>query len=218
MRLAAALPVLLVALAACGGRGSDEPPGLLDGIPQDGLVLGDPDAPVTLVEFADLQCPYCARFSRTTLPAIVAEYVRPGHVRLVFRGVAFLGPDSGEALRAVLAAGLQGKLWQLAELLYEAQGRENSGWVTDELLLELGGRVDGLDVERMMAERDSDAVDLELERARAAAIQAGIEGTPSFWAGPTDEPLRLLAAGAAPAPIFRSVLNAVLGEPSAKAA
>ena len=216
----AALSLLLVALAACGGGSgeSGEPRGLLDGIPQDGVVLGEPDAPVTLVEFADLQCPYCARFAGTAFPAIVREYVRSGEVRLVFRGVVFLGPDSEEALRAVLAAGQQGKLWQLVERLYEAQGPEGSGWVTDELLRRLGGSIDGLDVERMLAERTSRAVEVELALAREAAARARVDATPTFWAGPTDGPLRLLGKGAADAAVFRSALDALLGGPAAEAA
>jgi len=216
----AALSLLLVALAACGGGGreSGEPRGLLDGIPQDGVVLGEPDAPVTLVEFADLQCPYCARFAGTAFPAVVREYVRSGEVRLVFRGVVFLGPDSEEALRAVLAAGQQGKLWQLVELLYAHQGPENSGWVTDDLMRELGGGVEGLDVERMMAERTSEAVEVELALAAQAADRARVDGTPIFWVGPTDEPLHLLAKGAAEAAVFRSALDGLLGKTAREAA
>ena len=67
---------------------------LFAGIPQHGNVLGSPKAPVTLVEYADLQCPYCAYWSRSTFPVLVRDYVRPGRVKLVFRGLAFLGPDS----------------------------------------------------------------------------------------------------------------------------
>jgi protein-disulfide isomerase len=216
---AAAFSLLVLALAACGGAGeSDEPRGLLDGIPQEGVVLGDPDAPVTLVEFADLQCPYCARFTRTAFAVIVEEFVRTGEVRLVFRGVAFLGPDSEKALRAVLAAGQQRKLWQLVELLYAHQGPENSGWVTDELVRELGGGVEGLDVERRMAERTSEAVEVELALAAQAADRARVDGTPTFWVGPTDEPLRLLAKGAAEAAAFRSALAGLLGETAREAA
>jgi protein-disulfide isomerase len=61
------------------------------GIPQQGAALGDPNAEVTLVEYADLQCPYCAKWSRQALPVLVDEYVRTGKVRIVFRGLAFLG-------------------------------------------------------------------------------------------------------------------------------
>lgn len=217
---AAALSLLLLALAACGGGTpeSDEPRGLLDGIPQDGVVLGEPDAPVTLVEFADLQCPYCARFSATAFPAVVEEYVRSGEVRLVFRGVVFLGPDSEEALRAVLAAGQQGKLWHLVELLYETQGPEGSGWVTDELLRRVGRRVEGLDVERMLDERVSEAVEVELALAREAASRARVNATPTFWAGPTGGTLRFLGKGAAEAAVFRSVLEGLLGDPAVEAA
>jgi protein-disulfide isomerase len=59
---------------------------LFRGVPQNGITLGSPKAPVTLVEFADLQCPYCADWARDALPTVVQEYVRTGRVRLVFRG------------------------------------------------------------------------------------------------------------------------------------
>src|SRR5207248_5606750 len=134
------------------------PADLLDGIPQRGLDLGDPDAPVTLVEYADLQCPYCAYWSRTTFPVLVRDYVRPGKVKLVFRGLAFLGPDSREALQVALAASAQNRLWDMVERLYAVQGPENSGWVDERLLRAIGESVPGLDVERMLAESSSEAV------------------------------------------------------------
>ena len=112
---------------------------LLRGIPQDGIALGWPKAPVTLVEFADLQCPYCARWARDAFPTIVDEYVRPGRVRLVFRGLAFVGPESDTALRATLAAGEQDRLWNVVHVLYANQGPENAGWVTNDLLRGVGG-------------------------------------------------------------------------------
>ncbi len=93
---------------------------LLAGIPQAGAVLGSPTAPVTLVEYADLQCPYCAVWAREVLPAVVGEHVRTGRLRIVFRGLAFIGPESETALRTALAAGGQGKLWNVVELLYRA--------------------------------------------------------------------------------------------------
>ena len=103
-------------------------------IPRNGIALGSPQAPVTLVEFADLQCPYCARWSRDAFPTIVDEYVRAGRVRVVFRGLSFVGPESNTALRAALAAGEQNRLWDVVHGLYLGQGAENSGWVSERLL------------------------------------------------------------------------------------
>jgi protein-disulfide isomerase len=100
---------------------------LFRGIPQTLNVLGKPNATVTMVEFADLQCPFCRDYAVSALPALVEEYVRPGKTKLVFSGMHFLGPDSEKALRAVYAAGLQGRLWHYLDLLYKSQGAENSG-------------------------------------------------------------------------------------------
>ena len=71
--------------------------------PRTGTAIGSPDAPVTLVEFADLQCPFCAQWATDAFPDLVEEYVRPGRLRIEFRGLAFIGPDSEKALRAALS-------------------------------------------------------------------------------------------------------------------
>ncbi len=97
---------------------------LLDGIPQEGAVLGRPDAPATLVEDGDVQCPYCAAWASGALPELVRDYVRPGKLRIEFRGLAFVGPESDTGLRAALAAGEQRKLWNVVDLLYQNQGPE----------------------------------------------------------------------------------------------
>src|SRR6185503_9216356 len=86
---------------------------MLDGVPQDGTALGSAGAPVTLVEYADLQCPYCAQWARDALPTLVEDYVRAGRLRIVFHGLAFIGPDSEKALRTAVAAGREGHLWEI---------------------------------------------------------------------------------------------------------
>src|SRR5262249_21736221 len=132
--LAAALIVASQVGASEATRAAPPPqPSLFAGIPQHGAALGNPRAAVTLVEYADLQCPYCAQWRRGGLPRIVSEYVRGGRVRLVFRGLAFLGADSELALRKVVAAGAENKQWNLLDERYRRQGYENSGWVSDEL-------------------------------------------------------------------------------------
>ena len=96
-------------------------------------MLGNPNAPVTMQEFADLQCPGCDQYMTTAFPDIVRQYVRTGKVKVEWKGIAFIGPDSEKGLRFVNAAGQQDKLWNVAELIYRNQGTENSGWVTNEL-------------------------------------------------------------------------------------
>ena len=182
---------------------------LLRGIPQDGIALGDPKAPVTLVEYADLQCPYCAAWARDAFPAIVDEYVRTGKVRIVFRGLAFLGPDSETALRAALSAGEQGALWNLVHGLFSSQGAENAGWVTDDLLRGLG-RGAAIDADRMLEQTYSPAVEREFAAAQAAAERVGVPGTPFFQAGPTGGALEPLHARALDAETFRAELDRLL--------
>src|SRR5579872_219296 len=98
---------------------------IFGGIPQHGIVLGNPNAPVTVVEFADLQCPYCMHFTTDQLPAFVQQDVRTGKAKLEFRGLAFVGPDSLRGLRAANAAAQQNKLWTFIDILYSNQGTEN---------------------------------------------------------------------------------------------
>ena len=178
------------------------------GVPQNGITLGSPKAPVTLVEYADLQCPYCADWARDALPTIVQEYVRTGRVRLVFRGLSFIGEQSDTALRAALAAGEQDRLWDVLHGLFLHQGAENSGWVTDSLLRSFGGT--GLDTERMLDSTHSSWVEGQLLAARNAATAIGVPGTPYFQAGPTGGALEHLNVSALDADAFRRELDRLL--------
>ena len=182
----------LIAASVIGTRGGEpaqadqlspnDAPVLLQGIPQSGPALGRRDAPVTLVEFADPQCPYCAQWSGQAFPELVRNYVRPGKVRVIFAGLAFIGPDSDEALRFALAAGRQGKLWQVMDLLYANQGAENSGWVSQDVLREIGAAVPGLDVERALRETQSQEVESQLAAAKDLQARLGVNSTPAFAA------------------------------------
>ncbi len=182
---------------------------LFRGIPQRLNQLGDPKAPVTMIEFADLQCPFCRDYAVDALPAIVKEYVRPGKVRLVFGGIAFLGPDSETALRAVYAAGLQNRLWNFADLLYRNQGPENSGWVTDGLLRAVGESIPGLDLGALMAARQSQEVDAAIAAMQQQARNARVDSTPTFFAGKTGGTLEQVAVSSLTADAFRPTLDAL---------
>jgi protein-disulfide isomerase len=152
----------------------------LDGIPQSGDVLGNPDATVTMTVFEDLQCPICKAWTTEGQQDVVTEYVQPGKVKLRFAGLSFIGSDSEKALRYALAAGKQNKLWQFSELLYANQGAENSGWVTDGLLEEIAVAL-GLDWEQMQTDADSAAVSQQVATMRSEAQQKEVGGTPSFF-------------------------------------
>jgi len=184
--IAIAAAAALVAVALLGRGDSSAPPPTespvvdLAGIPQDGRTLGAADADVTLIEWADPQCPACRVYTDAFFPVVVDEYVRPGTVNTEFRGFPFIGEDSVKAYRFLLAAAEQDRFWNLQEALYRNQGGENDGWVTDELLRELSAEIDGLDVDRLFADADSEAIVAEAEGAGTTAEAAGILGTPTL--------------------------------------
>ncbi len=184
---------------------------LVAGIPQSGTVLGNPDAKVRMVQFEDIQCPVCKQYTDEALPSIVNEYVRPGKVKLDFRGLAFLGPDSVKALRISLAAGLQNKLWEVVGLFYANQGVENSGWVTDKLVDEILAEVPGLDADKVKADADSATVTDQIKAAQAEATSLKVGGTPWFFLGVGDQPLyQIEPRGYIPSE-FRPALDDALG-------
>ena len=183
---------------------------LLAGIPQHGNVLGRPDAPVTMVEFADLQCPFCRQYALDALPAIVRDYVRTGKVKLAFTGMSFIGPDSETALRAAYAAALQNHLWNVVDLLYRNQRAENTSWVTDGLLESVARSVPGIDAGAMLDAQHSTRVDQAIETAAGQAEQAHVSSTPTFFAGPTGGTLQQLRITSLTPEPFRHALDALL--------
>jgi protein-disulfide isomerase len=153
---------------------------LFKDIPQQGIVLGRPDAPVTLVEFGDLKCPSCAIFAEEVLPTIVSHYVRTGKVRLVFRNLDLIGHGSVRAARMAGALGEQNHLWEFIDLMYRNQGAEDSPYVTDIYLRALAGAIPGVNVRRALAQRYSVTVSAQIAQAQAQFQATRFKGTPSF--------------------------------------
>jgi protein-disulfide isomerase len=212
--------VLVVASLAGGGDdpentplavAGDETESLLAGVPQEGLRLGPDDASLKLVEFADLKCPFCQRFQLDVLPTVVDQYVRPGDVQLEISGMAFLGEGSETALRAVLAASLQDKAWNVADLLYTQQGPENENWVTDELLRAVGNAVPGLGVDKMMSDMDSAEVDELYQQAAQQRADLGVTRTPTFFVVSGDGPPTKLEFESLTPEAFTTAIDAQLG-------
>lgn len=188
--------------------GIAESAAMLDGIPQRGNVLGAPRAPFQLVEYSDPQCPYCAQFAVDVLPTIVRDYVRTGKLQLVFRGLAFLGPDSVTALRTTTAAGNQNRLWNVSELLFANQGPENA-WVTDELLRSAVTAA-GASATQVFAERDGADVTNAIDEWTQLARADGVQGVPAFFIGRRGGPFQPLPIAALSVAEFRAALDAVV--------
>ena len=136
-----------------------------------------------MIEFVDLQCPYCAKFDREVLPAVIERFVRTGRLRLELRPLRRLGPQSASAGAAVVAAGMQDRMWEFADLFYRNQGRENSGYVNAAFLRRLAVAVPGLDAVKLR--RDLVAARETLVANERSAQTARIYGTPNFRLGPT---------------------------------
>jgi protein-disulfide isomerase len=153
---------------------------LFAGIPQQGVSLGSQRAPVTLIEFGDLQCPVCAAYAEDALPSIVNRYVREGRVRLMFRSLDSIGSDSARAARMAGAVGEQNHLWEFIDLMYKNQGAENTSYVTDRYLQALGAAIPGVDVSRALRARSSASVEAQIDQAHLLAEQLHLQSTPSF--------------------------------------
>jgi protein-disulfide isomerase len=178
------------------------------GVPQQGVALGKPNAPVTLVEFGDLQCPFCAQWSVDTLPGLIDEYVKAGKLRIEMRPLVFIGPNSEDGARAVLAAAQQNKGWNAAELFYTNQGTENSNWITEDFVAAVARSIPGIDQEKMLADVDSKAVSDAL--AESVKDGTGVTATPTFLIGKTGGELHGLGNRTLEAKPFRTAIDKLL--------
>jgi protein-disulfide isomerase len=193
--VAVVIIVIAIAVSSSGGNDTKVTPAegkttssLFTGIAQNGITLGNQQAKVTVYEFADLQCPFCREYTvgqggndpNAVFPQLVDKYVKPGKVKMVWRNLTFIGPDSVTAARAAGAAGLQNKLWDFVDLFYKNQGTENTGYVTDKFLEDIGSQISGFDVNKMKADESSPTVEQQLGEAQNLAQQFGINSTPSF--------------------------------------
>jgi protein-disulfide isomerase len=212
--------VLVVVVIILVGAGSDSkattrrrpPPRrrkepFLAGVPQHGTLgaagTGDADG------LRGPQCPFCRDWALGTLPSVVANYVRPGRLKLVYNGVQIIGPNSQAGLRAIYAAGRQNKLWNFTDALYRRQGAENSGWITDAVISESAASV-GANGAAIRAAAPTPAVTAQLIAAARQASVDRVQGTPTFvLQRPPSLPQQLNVTALDPA-TFESTLAAAL--------
>ena len=187
----AAVPVRGSLVNALPGAGDAQR--LLQGIPQRGNVLGSRSAPVTLVEYVDLQCPFCQQFETQAMPALIGNYVRTGKVKIEARPIAFIGADSQRGRVAAIAAGEQNKLFNFAQILYLNQGSENTGWLNDQMVTSAAASIPGLDVSRLLAGSNSDGVKAKAGAFDRQAVADNVRATPTILVGKSGGALRPVA-------------------------
>jgi protein-disulfide isomerase len=219
--LGAALIIVVIAVAVSSGggktasagggaiQGAAETTSLIGGIPQKGITLGQAGAPVTIVEFADPQCPFCKDYTLQEMPSIIQKYVRTGKAKMELRYLTFIGPDSQTAAQTLEAAGQQNKLWNASDLLYRNQGQENSGYVTDAYLKSILTGA-GADAAKAMAAAGSSAVTQQLGDAKTMAGRYGVNSTPTVLVGRTGGQLTKDTEGAPTAAGVGKLVDAAL--------
>ena len=187
--------------------GADEAQQLLKGIPQSGNVLGEPSAPVTVYEYVDLQCPYCQQFEVQALPTLIERYVRTGKAKVELRPIAFIGPDSERGRAALIAGGEQNKMFNVAQLLYLNQGAENSGWLSDELVESVAASIPGVDVPRLLEDRNASSVADQAGAFDADANTDSVKSTPTILVGKSGREAKLvpLTAATDAEPVARAI-------------
>ena len=181
--------------------GKPEPPALAKLSPS-GLdisrapALGRPDAPVVIIEFSDLQCPFCAKIA-PTLRELLKQY--PDQIRWVFKNLPLaMHPDAPLAHRAAMAAARQGRFWEMHDLIFE--GKRNLK--KENLLAE--ARSLNLDLTRFTADLESDEIRKQVEADLLEGKRLGIDGTPEFFVN--GRPL----SGARPLEQFQILINSEL--------
>ena len=191
--------------------GQKESAAMLAGIPQTGIYLGNPAAPVRVVEFADLQCPFCREYSLQVLPQLVQDYVRSGKVRMEFRNLSFIGKDSVTAGRAAAGAAQQDRLWNFVDVFYYNQGTENTGYVTPAFLDRIE-RAAGVDPVKAKAFAASEASKKPLTAANALADQLRVESTPTILVGKRGGALTPVQADPTDVGAYKAAIDGVLGQ------
>jgi hypothetical protein len=186
--LAALLAVAALGISA-GGAGNDreqvqrEVAALLKGIPQDGAILGWQTAPITLLVFADIECPTVKRFVEAHLPSIITTWVRNGSVKLEYRSLRTDTSDERVFYRqeiATQAAGRQGKLWNFALTFLHEQGEVRTNYATDDFLTDVASQVPDLSRPRWHRDRADPLLSKRVARNLRFAAEGDLKYTPSF--------------------------------------
>ena len=180
-----AIPVavgIVAGLSLAFYLGSDDEPKLLTEsnlIGDNSPILGNVDAPITILEWGDYQCTYCYRFHQDTLGIINEDLIQTGKVKLVFKDFPLNGPDSLLAAEASYCAEDQGMYWEYHDELYKNWGGERTGWITRDSLDAFAQNVN-LDLEEFGKCMDDEKYQNKVMAIHEFGKEIGIDATPYF--------------------------------------
>lgn len=166
----------------------------------DDTVMGSDDAPVTIIEFSDYQCPFCSRFWSQTLPQIKSEYIDTGKVKFVYRDfpLSSIHPSAQKAAEAAECAGEQEKYWEMHDKVFANQQ------AIDVASLKAYAQQIGLDTAKFNDCLDSGKMTAEVQKDFSDGQAAGVSGTPAFFINGK------LVSGAQPFSVFKQAIDAEL--------
>ncbi len=170
----------------------------------DPRALGDVDAPVVLTEWIDLRCPFCATFSRDTLPTLIEDYVDTGRVRIEFTDVAYFGDQSEDASVAAQAAANQDRYLEFVTAVFDEAPESGHADLTRDVLIGFAEKVDVPDMDAFRADLDDPDVRAQATAETRAAQGLGVSAVPFFVAG------EIAMSGAQPLQSFRDYLDDAL--------
>ena len=171
-------------------------------------LLGNPNAPITLVEFGDYQCHFCNVFFHETEDDVLKNYVETGKVKMIFKDFTIIGPDSVNAAHGAHCANDQGLFWEYHDELYNNWNGENNGWASPENLKGFAENVQ-LDVEKWEECMVGKNYDQMIKNSNSDAQTLGLTGTPAFFViGPSNQVSKI--SGAQPYDVFEQIFEAEL--------
>ena len=159
---------------------------LFNGIPQTGLVLGKPTAPVEMEMFIDVQCPFCQDYEVNNLPTVVKDDIKSGKVQLHLQPWAFIGGAGSQSFSGrlgLIAASFQNKGYEYAKVLYDNQGTEDTGWLTGRQMALIAASVNGLNLKKWQQSANGSAVKQIASTVDRLAAKAKVQGTPTVLVG-----------------------------------
>ena len=173
-------------------------------------ILGNPNAPITMVEFGDYQCTFCSKFFHETENSIITNYVKTGKVKILFKDYIILGQDSMNAANAAHCANDQKLFWEYHSMLYNNWAGENTGWADLAHLHEFANTL-GLDMD-VFSTCMSDLKWNELVNLSSKDGQKlGVSGTPTFFVIDQNNDV-IKIVGAQHYDVFKQIFDSVLDE------